>query len=99
MSCAGRDESKAVAAINSIERSCAAETPHGLGSLEYIHFDLTDLKSCKMATQRLIEKEQRLDIVGTSTSAVRLVSLRSRSLTCSTQLRTQESWDTPSVSL
>lgn len=62
---AGRDESKAVAAISSLERVLEGGSK-GSGSLEFLPFDLTDLKSCQRAAQILIEKEKRLDIVGTS---------------------------------
>ncbi|KAK4216896.1 hypothetical protein QBC37DRAFT_77699 [Rhypophila decipiens] len=64
---AGRSETKAREAIDDIIRSATANTGSGceenVGSLKFLHLDLSDLQTIKPAVQAFQSKEARLDVL------------------------------------
>lgn len=58
---AGRSESKAQQAINDIVKTTV--TDDHVGSLEFLHLDLADLRTIKPAVHQFLSKESRLDVL------------------------------------
>ena len=60
----GRDESRAAAAMSSIERELAELGLDSVGRMTFLPFNLLDLKSCTEASKTVLTREARLDIIG-----------------------------------
>lgn len=56
---AGRSKSKAETAINAIKQA----HPDSKGKIEFLEFDLADLKTIKPAVEDFLKKEKRLDVL------------------------------------
>ena len=63
---AGRSQSKADAAIAEIKQA----HPNSDGRLEFLHVDLADLPTIKKSVEDFQKREQRLDVLTNSESAV-----------------------------